>query len=210
MKKYLQFLNEDKDNGILFIVDVQKEFEKFIPQGFIDQLINYCKKFHTVYQIWDSNDANKPSFTFPNQKSVIIKKFGTKFSDELEDTVAKLNKKHPDAKEGEIFEFDDVNSYVVKITNNHTWFYVPEKMAELFKSLKGRNVIIVGGAGSTNPQFYLIKTGNVQYDNGECIKDVYQAMKSFGINVQYDTRYIYNAKTNNTQNYTKDIKKLIQ
>lgn len=183
MKTFSQHIKESTDNGILVVVDVQKEFEKFIPQGYVDQLINYAKNFHTVYQIWDSNKAKSPSYTFPNQKSVIIKKFGTKFSDELEDTVAKLNQKHPNAKEGDIFEFDDVNSFVVRIKNNHSWFYVPEKMAELFKSLKGKSVIVVGGA------------------NDECLKDVYEAMESFGIKPKYDHRYIYSAKTNNGQQF---------
>jgi len=209
MKKYLEFIREQKNDGILVVVDLQKEFNRFIPSGMIDGVINYCKKFHTVYQIWDSNDANKPSYTFPNQKSVIIKKFGTKFSDELEKTVAQLNKKHPDAKEGDIFEFDDVNSYVVKITNEHSWFYVPEKMAELFKSLKGKNVILVGGAGSSDPLFYSVQEGDLSKDRGECIKDVYEAMQSFGIKVKYDTRYIYNAKTSNEQVFNKSIQNLM-
>jgi len=209
MKSYTEFIKENNNDGILIIVDVQKEFEKFIPQGYVDQLINYSKKFHTVYQIWDSNDASKPSYTFPNQQAIIIKKFGTKFSDELVKTVAQLNKKHPNAKEGDIFEFDDVNSYVVKISNQHSWFYVPEKMAELFKTLKGKNVILVGGAGSTNSNFYTSQNGDTKYDNGECIKDVYEAMQSFGIKVQYDTRYIYNAKTSKTQTFT-NIQKLMQ
>lgn len=184
MKKYSELVKEDKNNnGILIIVDVQKEFEKYMPQGYVDQLINYCKKFHTVYQIWDSNQANKPSYTFPNQKSLIIKKFGTKFSDELEQTVSKLNKKHPNAKEGEIFEFDDVNSYVVRVKNNHHWFYVPEKMAELFKSLKGKTVVVVGGA------------------NQECLKDVFEAMESFGIKPKYDKRFIYSVNTKKSQQF---------
>lgn len=184
MKKYLQFIKENTNNdGILVVVDVQKEFEKFIPQGYVDQLINYAKNFHTVYQIWDSNTADKPSYTFANQKAVIIKKFGTKFSDELEKTVAQLNEKHPNAKEGDIFEFDDVNSYVVRVKNNHSWFYVPEKMAELFKNLKGKSVVLVGGA------------------NGECLKDVYEAMEAFGIKPQYNKSYIYSAKTNNGQQF---------
>ncbi|NPV13199.1 MAG: hypothetical protein HPY57_15640 [Ignavibacteria bacterium] len=186
MKNYLEFIKEQSENrndGILIVCDLQKEFSRYIPTGMVDAVIDYCKKFHTVYQIWDSNNANKPSYTFPNQKAAIIKKFGTKFSDELEDTVAKLNQKHPNAKEGDIFEFDDVNSYVVRVKNNHGWFYVPEKMAELFKSLKGKTVILVGGA------------------YGECLKDVYEAMKSFGIKPQYDKRFIYSAKTNNTQQF---------
>ncbi len=181
MKKFLEYIYESQTDGILMIVDVQKEFSEFIPQGFVDQLINYCRSFHTVYQIWDSNKASKPSYTFPNERKSIIKKFGTKFSDDLEETVAQLNKKYPNAKEGDIFEFDDINSYVVRVKNNHSWFYVPEKMAQLFTTLKGKNVIVCGGA-----------------DN-ECLQDVYEAMESFGIIPKYEKKYIYSAKTSNKQ-----------
>jgi len=210
MKKYLEFIKESKNDGILVICDLQSEFSQFIPQNMVEAVIEYCNNFHTVYQIWDSNKAKKPSYTFPNERMAVVKKFGTKFSEELEDTVAKLNQKYPNAKEGDIFEFDDVNSYVVKITNNHSWFYVPEKMSQLFNSLKNKQVVLVGGAGSTNPQFYSIQTGDLSMDSGECIKDVYEAMQSFGIKVQYDTRYIYNAKTSSSQTYDPNIQNLIK
>jgi hypothetical protein len=185
MKKYLNFIVEkSKQDGILVIVDLQSEFSEFIPEGMVDAVIDYAKNFHTVYQIWDSNDGQKkPTYTFPNEKLAIIKKFGTKFSDELEETVAKLNEKYPNAKEGDVFEFDDVNSYVVRVKNNHGWFYVPEKMANLFGTLKGKSVVVVGGA------------------KGECIQDVFEAMESFRIKVKYDERYIFSAKTNNKQQF---------
>ena len=183
MKTFTHHINEDKQDGILVVCDVQKEFSEFINKGFVDALIEFCNNFHTVYQIWDSNKSKKPSYTFPNERQAIIKKFGTKFSDDLEDTVAQLNKKYPNAKEGDIFDFDDIHSYVVRVKNNHGWFYVPEKMAQLFTTLKGKNVILVGGA----------KT--------ECIKDVFEAMEAFGIKVKYDERYLYSAKTSNSQQF---------
>lgn len=184
MKKYTEYIKENKNGGILMIVDVQKEFADFIPNGYVDSLINYCKQYDTVYQIWDTNDGqNKPSYKFPNQKLSVIKKFGTKFSDELEETVEKLNKKYPNSKEGDIFEFDDIDSYVVRVKNNHGWFYVPKNMAKLFISLKGKNVIVCGGA------------------KNECLQDVYESMKSFGILVKYDYRFVYSAKTNKNQKF---------
>ena len=78
MKKYSQFiLEKSNQDGILMVVDVQKEFADFIPKGFVDSLIKYSKNFHTVYQIWDSNDGQKkPSYTFSNEKLAVIKKFG--------------------------------------------------------------------------------------------------------------------------------------
>ena len=210
MKKYFNFITENKNDGILVVCDVQEPFQKFIPQNYTDELIKFCNNFHTVYQIWDSNKAKKPSWTFPNERMAVVKKFGTKFSEELEDTVAKLNQKYPNAKEGDIFEFDDVNSYVVRVKNNHGWFYVPEKMAQLFNGLKGKQIILVGGAGPTDINFYNVQEGDIQYDNGECIKDVYEAMEAFGIKPKYDTRYIYNAKTSSSQTYDPNIQNLIK
>lgn len=201
---YLTYIKENNTESILVIVDVQKEFEKYIPKSYVENLITYSANFNKVYQIWDSNDAKEPSYIFNNQKDAIIKKFGTKFSDDLEQTVKELNAKYPNAKEGDIFKFDDINSYVVKITNKHSWFYIPERMADLFKKLKGKEVTLVGGAGATDKNFYNIQDGNIKFDNGECIKDVYEAMLAFGINVKYDTRYIYNAKTNNNQKHIKN------
>jgi hypothetical protein len=180
--KFNTYINENNQQSqILIIVDVQEEFSKFIPQNFVKNTIEYSKNFPTVIQIWDSNDATKPSYEFANQKGIYIKKFGTKFSEDLVDTVEKLDKKYPNAKEGDVFEFDDVDSYVVRINNNHRWFYVTEKMAKLFKKLKGKQVILVGGADK------------------ECIQDVFEAMESFGIPVQYNKAYMYSAKNNNGQ-----------
>lgn len=184
MKSYKEFITEQiNSDKHLIVVDVQKEFSNFIPEGMVEAISEYCNTFNNVYQIWDSNKAKSPSYNFPNQKETIVKKFGTKFSEELEKTVKELNQKYPDAKEGDMFDFDDVNSYVIRVKNNHGWFYVPENMARLFNTLKGKHVVLIGGAKS------------------ECIKDVFEALESFGIDVEYDNRYIYSAKNTNTQKY---------
>jgi len=211
MKKFTTHINEnssDTKSKILVIVDVQEEFSKFIPNGFVNNLIEYSKQFEFVYQIWDSNDANKASYKFANQKGIMIKKFGTKFSDELIETIKKLDKKYPEAVEGfkvklvdidkddtngsveEIqadvqgnttVEDDKTDAYVVRVNNKHRWFFVTTKLSKFFKSLSGKNVIIVGGAYT------------------ECEYDVYIAMKSFRVNIKEDKRYIYSAKNNNQQ-----------
>lgn len=184
MKQFTEYLSENTNTiktDILLIVDVQEEFLDFIPKNFVSNLIKYSNNFSTVYQIWDSNDANKPSYKFSNQHGIYIKKFGTKFSDELVDTINKLDEKYPNAKEGDMFEFDDVDSYVVKTNNKHKWFYIPAKIAKLFKTLNGKTVELVGGA------------------YGECEYDIFIAMKSFKINVYENKSYIYSAKNNNNQ-----------
>jgi putative cell wall-binding protein len=72
-------------------------------------------------------------------------------------------------------------TYLVKINNNHKWFYVNEELVELFSKLNSKNIIIVGGA------------------DDECLEDVFVSMKSFGINPIYNHDYIYSAKTNDNQ-----------
>lgn len=183
MRKFTQKINENKNSINLIIVDVQNEFKKFIPQGFVDSLIKYCENFDNVYQIWDTNKAQKPTYKFPNEVKVINKKYGTKFSENLKETIEELNQKYPNAVEGDMYEFDDANSYVVKVNNNHQWFYIPEDMSKLFNELKNKKCVLVGGA------------------DRECLQDVYVAMVSFGCKVKYDKRFVYSANNSHTQKF---------
>ena len=109
----IQNLKENDD--ILFIVDVQKEFSKFIPKGYVDKLFKYCNEFKTVYQIWDSNKATSPSYTFPNQVESIEKKYGTKFNENMLNIVNKLNDKYPNAEEGFKYKLKDECSFIFLI-----------------------------------------------------------------------------------------------
>lgn len=187
MKIFSDYLNEkqgqnmSENDNILIIVDVQKEFKKFIPNGFEAKLNNYCKEFSTVFQIWDSNKAKQPSYTFPNQKGCYVKKYGITFSKDLEQLTKDLAQKYPNAKEGDKFKFKDTNAVLIRVKNNHKWFYINEEMVKFFKSLKGKNVIVVGGADS------------------ECLKDIYEGLESFGVKPTYNHEYIYSASTNNQQ-----------
>ena len=187
MKKYTDVVKENKvenlDGDILVIVDVQKVFGKFIPEDYEKKLNQYCKDFKQVIQIWDSNKVSKPSWKFDNQVELIRKNYGTKFSNNLVDVTNKLEKDNPDVKEGDVFKVGD-NNYVVKIDNNHKWFYLNDDLVGLYKELKGKKIIIVGGADQ------------------ECIEDVYISMKSFGINVVYNHEYIYSVQTSNKQQST--------
>lgn len=187
MKKYTEIIKENKENlnqhdGILVIVDVQKVFGKFIPLDFEKKLNLYAKKFDKVYQIWDSNKINKPSYKFDNEIKSVRKNYGTKFSKDLVKLTDKLELNHPNVKEGDIFKTG--NNFVVKVDNNHKWFYLNDDLIELYNELKGKKVIIVGGA-----------------DN-ECLEDVFVSMNSLGINAIYNHDYIYSAETSNQQQST--------
>lgn len=201
IKNYKEFCLEkvslEDNDGILFVVDVQSEFKKFIPKNFVKKLDNYCKEFKEVYQIWDSNKTKKPTYKFPNQVDTIEKQFGVKkyykdleggaeewltkiFGEEKATSILK-SLKSKNIKEGDKFKFKDKNEYLVYIDNDHNWFYVNEKMYNLFNKLRNKSVIIVGGA-----------------DN-ECLEDIYISAKSFGIEPIYNHEYIYSAETSNKQ-----------
>ena len=180
----------ENNDGILVIVDVQGEFDNFTPKGFEQNIMEYCNDFPKgtepddvkgVYQIWDSNKATGFTYTFPNQVLTVRKNYGTKFDASIRNTSLKLPQDSP---EGKLYKFKDSNKYLVKVNNNHNWFFVNEDLYNLYKKLKGKRVIIVGGADQ------------------ECLQDVYISMKSFGIVPVYNHNYIYNASMNNNQKTT--------
>jgi superfamily II DNA/RNA helicase len=188
--EYVKKLNEEnqstqkiqdlENEGILVIVDVQGEFDEYTPKGFEQNIMKYCEEFPKddikgVYQIWDANKATGFTYTFPNQVLDVKKNYGTKFNPNLKQITDKLPQ---DVKEGKLFKFKNVNKYIVKVNNNHKWFYVNEDLYNLFQKLKGKKVIVIGGADS------------------ECLQDVYISMKSFGIIPVYNHNYIYNASMN--------------
>jgi hypothetical protein len=186
--KYLnESFNLSDNDGILIVVDVQKQFDEFTPKNFEDNIIEYCKDFPIdnngkgVYQIWDANKAQNYTYNFPNTVKVIKKNYGTKFDNKIKDIVKKLEMNYPDAKEGDKFKLNNKNAYLIRINNNHKWFYVNEELYNLYLRLKGLTVILVGGA------------------DRECLTDIYISMKSFGIKPIYNHDYIYSAETNDNQ-----------
>jgi len=199
------FINENisliNHDGILLIVDVQSNFKKYFPtdpHSYLTKLDDYCEDFPSgktdlkgVYQIWDSNRGSKPTYIFKNQRDFVEKKFGVKkfyskykggfkewiyyiFDDK---TLEKFFAKKDKFNEGDLFKIKDKNEYLVYIGNNHKWFYVSEELVKLFEKLRGKKVIICGGADS------------------ECLEDVYTAAKAFNVNPIYNHQYIYSAET---------------
>jgi hypothetical protein len=179
----IQELNNN--DGILIIVDVQGEFDNFTPTGYEQNIIKYCDDFPKgetpddikgVYQIWDSNKATGSTYTFPNQVLAVRKNYGTKFNSTIKNIA--FNKLPQDVPEGKLYKFQNSNKYLVRINNNHQWFFVNEDLYNLYQKLKGKKVILIGGSDS------------------ECLKDIYVSMKSFGIIPIYNHNYIYNATMN--------------
>ena len=185
--KFSDYLKEsqniNQNDGILVIVDVQKAFDKFTPQNFEQNISKYCEEFPKddntgkgVYQIWDAKKAQNFSYNFPNTIQTVKKNYGTKFDNGIKQIADNLMKKYPQCKEGQQFKLNGKNAYLVRVKNNHKWFYVNEELYNLYLKLKGKTVVIVGGASK------------------ECLSDLFVSMKSFGINPIYNQEYIYSAQ----------------
>lgn len=177
---------EDND-GILFIVDVQSAFKDFIPQNFEKNITKYCEDFpknddeRGVYQIWDANKAENFSYNFPNTVLTVKKNYGLNFDKKIKKLAKKLSRRYGEIEEGKRFKLKDRNTYLVKVNNNHKWFYVNEDLTNLFEKLIGKTIVVVGGADS------------------ECLEDVYVSMKAFGLEPIYNYDYIYSAETSDEQ-----------
>ena len=202
------FINENisliNHDGILLIIDVQSNFKKYFPtspNGYLKKLDKYCLEFPSdenslkgVYQIWDSNQGSKPTYKFKNQKELVEKKFGVKkyyskykggFKEWIthildEKTLNQFNAKKNKFNEGDAFKLKDKNEFLIYIGNNHKWFYVDKELFDLFQKLRGKKIVIVGGAES------------------ECLDDLYITLKSFNITPVKNHQYIYSAQTGNS------------
>ena len=175
------------NNDILVIVDVQQEFSKHIPQGFVSKLQDYAKEFKQIYQIYDTNRIPlKPLYSFKNSSEQVCenipKRFGHKwFDDGLLKYIEKV-KQQKDFGPGKLFKVGDTETYIIyNDKHNHKWFFVNNELVMLIRRLIGKNVILVGGADM------------------ECLEDVYITFKRFGINPVYNHEYIYSAKNSHTQ-----------
>lgn len=198
--KLNEFINEAisliNHDDILLIVDVQSNFKKYFPKdpnSYLKKLDKYSEEFKTVYQIWDSNSGSKPTYKFKNQVDLVEKKFGVKkfyskykggFKEWItkifdEKVLDKFNSHKNKFKEGDAFKLKTGNEFLIYIGNTHKWFYVNSELVELFQKLRGKKIILVGGAES------------------ECLEDVYVALKSFNVTPVYNHQYIYSAETGN-------------
>jgi len=189
---------ESHSNSTLIIVDVQKSFKKFFTEMYINELKKYCNNFQNVYQIWDNHvdgtnvdkdylydhspdePINNDLYEFPNQKDIIEKRYNYDVDVEfykkvLDEKVYKeIKSKEKTLKRGNFFPTKE-GTIIVYIGNNHQWFHCPVKLYKLFVSLKGQEVILVGGADS------------------ECLEDVVTAAESLGVYATRNHKYIYSA-----------------
>jgi hypothetical protein len=199
--KYIKTF-ESYNSETLIIVDVQRSFRKYFSEMYLNELNKYCEKFNIVYQVFDNHVDGKnvdkdylyedepeipihdDLYHFPNQTDLIEKRYNydvdadfyKKILDkEVYNKVSKMEEEKT-LKKGDIFNTKE-GTIITFINNNHVWFHVPKKLYELLKSLKGREVTIVGGADS------------------ECLEDVVTTAESLGVKIKRDYKYIYTASS---------------
>ncbi len=196
--KTFEAYNEDT----LIIVDVQKSFRKFFSEMYLNELKKYSKNFNNVYQIWDNHIDGKnvdkeylydinPTipihddlFYFPNQKDIIEKRYNYKVDADFykkildSDIYEEISKKEEEKtlKKGDVFPTNE-GTIITFINNNHVWFHCPKKLYELLIELKGRDVVIVGGADS------------------ECLEDIVTTAESLDVKIKRNYKFIYTASS---------------
>lgn len=173
--------------NILVIVDVQKQFKKFMQHDLVDELSKYAESFDKVYQIWDThNNAVGPSYSFPGQVDSIPKKFGkNNFSESVKKYIKEIEH---GTENGKVFSLKNDDGYIIRVKNNHGWFYINPEIIKLINEIKNDKITLVGGA-----------------DN-ECLQDVHQSFISFGLNVSLNDKYIYDAKTSHKNSIHENFK----
>lgn len=198
--RYIKKFENYSNNSVLIIVDVQKSFRKHFTEMYLHKLKEYCKQFKEVYQIFDNhyegkdvdkdylydNDPVIPVsdelYTFPNQKDIIEKRYNydvnvdfyKKILDKETYKKAKEKEDNNTLKKGDLFKTTE-GTAIVYIGNNHKWHHVSKKLYELFIGLKGKEVVMVGGADL------------------ECGEDIFVSAESMGVNIKRDHRFIYSA-----------------
>lgn len=198
--RYINTFESFNENSILIIVDVQKSFKKFFTDKYLSELNKYCKNFNSVYQIWDNHvdgknvdkdylydedphvPIHKDLYVFPNQKDLIEKRYNYDVNVDFYKKIlspevykdAKNKESKGLLKQGNFFKTTG-GTLLIYIGNNHVFYHLPKKLYDLFVTLKGKEVIMVGGSDQ------------------ECFLDVEIAAKVMGVQVKRDFKFIYSA-----------------
>jgi hypothetical protein len=198
--RFIKTFEKHSNNSILIVVDVQKSFRSFFTEMYIHKLKEYCKEFSNVYQIWDNHSHGKnvdkdylydhvpdipvsdDLYQFPNQTELIEKRYNydvdvdfyKKILDKEVYNEIKQKEENKTIKVGELFKTNE-GTAIVYIGNNHKWFHLPVKLYNLFLELRGKKVIVVGGADL------------------ECTEDICISGESMGVEMKRNYKYIYSA-----------------
>ena len=170
----------------LLIVDVQKEFDRWMRPDFIRDVHDYASTVPNVYQVWDANRTKKPSETFPNQKMLASKHYGydlkhsdigNHFDEPVQSELSEdfKNKSFTDAQERRK-AYQTRNGELLMFVGKSHQFFMAEKdlqdLMEYFKSLKD-GITVCGGA------------------DGECLADVEAMLEYYGVPYETNRDYVY-------------------
>jgi len=186
-KNFLNYIEKH-----LLIVDVQKDFEEYFPDNYINELNTLASEMKYVYQIWDKNQNDEPDYKFPNEVMSTYKYYGDSIDvDSL--TEESLKEYNDDSKanfyydseyEPKKYNVKDGGFYIyIGMGNNgpgHEWFLVRPNIIEFMETLKnklGNNILFLAGGAEK-----------------ECLYDVEIALE-FAFNIKYKklTNYTYSA-----------------
>lgn len=191
---------ESYSNETLIIVDVQRSFRRFFSEMYLNELKKYCKKFQSVYQIWDNHSEGKnvdkdylydqnpevpindDLYQFPNQVDLIEKRYNydvdANFYKKILDkeVYQEISNKEDNSelRKGDVFPTKE-GTIITYIGNKHVWFHCTIKLYKLLVSLKDKEVTIVGGADS------------------ECLEDIVTTAETLGVKIKRDHKFIYSA-----------------
>lgn len=170
----------------LVIVDVQKEFDKWMKPGFIKSVHDYAAGIPNVYQIWDANRAKRPSEQFPNEKMSAPKRYGYDlkkddvihhFDKPVQEELAGDfdNKRFTDAQDRRKAYRTRSGEMLFFVGKSHQFFMAEkelQKLLEYFKTLKD-GVTLCGGA------------------DGECLADVEAMLDHYEVPYEMNRDYVY-------------------
>ena len=198
--RHIKLFENFGKNRILIIVDVQRSFKRFFSDNYLSQLNEYSKDFDKVYQIFDNHHEGKNPdldylydknpdiedksdlYRFNNQVDIIEKRYNYDVDVEFYKKIlsekiykeVKLKEDKSILKRGDYFATTE-GTIIVYIGNNHKWMHLPKKLYDLFKSIKGEEIVVVGGS------------------LGECIFDIIVSAKALGLKILKNEKYIYSA-----------------
>lgn len=182
LEQYKKIFEKKNDFTDLIICDVQESFKKYFNNTYLLELKDFAEDFTRVYQIYDTIDGDL-DYYFPNQIEAYEKQYGGELTiDDIdyyfvdENTKELLYNKFKENNFSAQDKFETkTGDYWIFIDGQHEWFYCEKDLVLLFKKMseQKRKICLVGGA------------------EGECIYDIYETLRSFNVDVEYDMKYIY-------------------
>jgi hypothetical protein len=145
------------DEDVIYRDDYDHRPSKFgFDHEFITRLKAMIPQYDEVYQIFDGNFSDTPSFRFQGEIGVIKKHYGFDIdTDSLDIT--------DEDRESDGFRLKD-GRLVVRTSGSHEWFLVEDDLEKFILSLKGKGIVHLAGGKC-----------------GECLEDVYSAFLALDV-----------------------------